>query len=363
MGKNKVFIAAGIFSLLAALWAGLLRLGWYFPVIDPALILAHGPLMVSGFLGTLISLERAVALKKPWTYASPSLTILGSLSLIAGLPFSLSSILICMGSLGLVAIFAVIVRRHPAPYTYTMAAGALAWLVGNLLWAFGWPIYHIVLWWAAFLILTIAGERLELGRIIRLSETSQRQFYILIAVLGAGLFLLLITLDLGTRLVGISLIGLSIWLLKNDISRRTIHQKGLPRFAAMSFLAGYVWLGISGIFALVFGRVTGGYLYDALLHPIFLGFVISMIFAHAPIIFPSVLGLPSRFHPVFYAHLVLLHISLVVRIVGDLVAYQPARLWGGLFNEVAVLVFLMLTVASLLFPQKQPEHVHTKVQV
>jgi hypothetical protein len=232
-----------------------------------------------------------------------------------------------------------------------------------LLWAWGWPIYHLVLWWAAFLILTIAGERLELSRIIRLPETRQRQFYILMALFGAGLVLLLFTLDLGTRLAGLALLGLSIWLLSNDISRRTVRQHGLPRFAAICLLAGYAWLGIGGIFGIVFGSVTGGFRYDALLHSIFLGFVISMIFAHAPIIFPSVLGLPIHFRPVFYIHLVLLHASLVLRVVGDLAMNQPPRLWGGLFNEIAVLIFLGLTAASLLASKTPPEPIREKAAV
>jgi hypothetical protein len=46
-----------------------------------------------------------------------------------------------------------------------MGIGAVAWLAGNLLWLSGWLVAQIVLWWVAFLILTIAGERLELGRI------------------------------------------------------------------------------------------------------------------------------------------------------------------------------------------------------
>ena len=53
-----------VLALLAALWAGLLRLGWRLPPLQPQLAGAHGPLMVVGFLGTLIALERAVALRK-----------------------------------------------------------------------------------------------------------------------------------------------------------------------------------------------------------------------------------------------------------------------------------------------------------
>ena len=48
-------------AFLAAIWGGLLRLGWRWPSLRPGLVVSHGPLMVSGFLGTLIGL---VLLKK-----------------------------------------------------------------------------------------------------------------------------------------------------------------------------------------------------------------------------------------------------------------------------------------------------------
>ena len=57
-------LAVAIAALLAALWGGLLRIGFRWPILHAPLLMAHGPLMVSGFLGTLISLERAVALNR-----------------------------------------------------------------------------------------------------------------------------------------------------------------------------------------------------------------------------------------------------------------------------------------------------------
>jgi metal-sulfur cluster biosynthetic enzyme len=50
--------------------------------------------------------------------------------------------------------------------------------------------------------------------------------------------------------------------------------------------------------------------YDATLHAFFLGFVFAMIFAHAPIIFPAVLGARMAYRPLFYAHVVLLQLTL-----------------------------------------------------
>jgi hypothetical protein len=54
-------LAAGGVALAAGLYAGLLLLGFGLPTPRPALADVHGPVMVLGFVGTLIALERAVA--------------------------------------------------------------------------------------------------------------------------------------------------------------------------------------------------------------------------------------------------------------------------------------------------------------
>ena len=53
-------------ALLFGMWAGLIRLGWVLPVLQPPLPMLHGPLMVCGFLGTLVGLERAVGTGLKW---------------------------------------------------------------------------------------------------------------------------------------------------------------------------------------------------------------------------------------------------------------------------------------------------------
>jgi hypothetical protein len=132
-------------------------------------------------------------------------------------------------------------------------------------------------------------------------------------------------------------------LLRQDIARRTVRQDGLPRFIAICLLSGYLWLGVSGIFAVLFGGVMVGPIYDAMLHALFLGFAVAMIFGHAPIIFPALLNRPVPFRQGFYVHLGLLHVSLLLRMGGDLAAWWPGRQWGGLFNAIAFLVFLANT--------------------
>jgi len=333
-------IALSLLLFLTAIWTGLVRLGWRWPALQPALPIAHGPLMVSGFLGTLIAVERAVALRTRWTYIGPLLTGLGGLSLAMGIRGEIGPVLITLGSLGLLLVFAVIVRRHIALYTVVMAVGALAWLVGNLYWLFGRPVYHVVLWWAGFLVLTIAGERLELGRLTRLSRAVEVAFLGVVALFLVGLLVTIPAFDLGTRLASVGMIALGAWLLRYDIARHTVRKPGLPRYIAICLLAGYVWLLAAGLLGLVYGGTAAGPRYDAFLHAIFLGFVISMIFGHAPIIFPAILGAQVAFHPVLYAHLILLHISLLLRVSADMAGALTLRLWAGLLNGIALLLFM-----------------------
>jgi hypothetical protein len=293
--------------------------------------------MVCGFLGTLIGVERAVALGRGWPYAAPLLSALGALALIIGWP---AAGLMTLASLGLGLVFGAMLQRQAALATGVMALGVVLWLVGNVCWLAGWPLYQAVPWWAGFLVWTIAGERLELSRLLRLSRGSQGAFVLSLGVYLGGLGLSLWHVTAGTGLTGCGMLGLAVWLLRYDIARRTVRQKGLTRFIAVCLLCGYVWLGASGVLSVLYGGVIAGPLYDAVLHTLFLGFVFTMICGHGPIIFPAILGRPVPYHPGFYAPGVLLQASLLARVSGDLLGWAAGRQWGGLLNAGAMLLFL-----------------------
>jgi hypothetical protein len=291
--------------------------------------------------------ERAVALNRPWTFLGPALTGLGGLTLILGLSGPIGPLLLTLGSLALVAVFGLILRIHLANYTLTMAIAALLWLIGNGLWLLRWPVYEVVWCWIGFLSLTIAGERLELNRVLRPAGSVLRLFWLAIGLILAGLGLALVKLAMGVSLAGVGLLALSLWLLRYDIARYTVRKTGLTRFIAVCLLSGYIWLGVGGLLALFFGGVTAGPAYDALLHAILVGFVMAMIFGHAPIIFPAILGKPLNFSALFYSHVVLLHVSLLLRVLGDLMLWSYLRQWGGLLNAVAILLFIFNTIRAV----------------
>jgi hypothetical protein len=339
-------LVLAVTGLLFGMWAGLIRLGWgMLPPLRPVLPALHGPLMAGGFLGVLIGLERAVGTGKPWAYAGPALVALGAGTALAEWPGG--PLLMTAGSSIVMLVLVGLVRLQPALFTVTMALGALAWVIGNVLWWLGWPLPVAALWWMGFLVLTIAGERLELSRMLKLSAWSQRSFVGAIALLGVGVIAGVFDYAGGMALSGLAFLALALWLLRYDIARRRIKAGGQARFTALALISGYLWLGIGAILMILHAGVTAGPFYDAALHSIFLGFVFAMIFAHAPIVFPAVLSLPISFTNRFYIPLVLLHLSLLLRVGGDLLGWWEARLWGGLLNVVVLLAFLLITITSL----------------
>ena len=345
-------------ALVWGIAAGLVRMGWAVPVPHPEHLVLHGPLMISGFLGTVIALERAVAHARAWSYLAPALSAAGVATLLFAPASPVGPALLTLGSAALVAVYAAIALRHPSLHLHAMAIGAVFWLAGNALWLSGWPGFRVVFWWIGFPVLTIAGERLELTRLLPPTRFGRAAFVVIAAALAAGATLASASPSEAPRVAGAGLLALSAWLLRYDIARRTIRLGGLARFTAACLLSGYVWLGAAGALALVHSGEFSGPIYDAVLHAVLVGFVFAMIFGHAPIIFPAVLGGRAVFRPTFYAHLVLLQASVALRVAGDLSlawgdgGWGRGRAWGGALGAAAILVFLQATVRSLRFNEQ-----------
>ncbi len=360
-GRRRGWVApimiSAVVILIAALWSGLVHLGFPLPTGGLSLNEGHGPMMILGFLGTLISLERAVALGAGWAYIGPVAAGLGGLGVLIGLPDGVPAMLVTLGGLVLVAVFVAVHRIQASMHNVVLASGAVCWVVSGCLWLAGWEVYRFLPWMAGFLVLTIAGERLELSRLTGAGAGSRWLFSIAAGIFGAGLVISSFTEVLGVRVAGVGLIALALWLARFDIARRTIRTSGLTRFMAAALLTGYAWLATGGVLWIVLGHMTRAVshqpAYDAMLHAIFLGFVISMIFAHAPVIVPAVLGRPFPYHRWLYLPLALLHLSLLLRLVGgDWLHSQTAWQWGGVFNEVALLLYMGMAVYGLFLSKR-----------
>ena len=341
-------LVLGMLSLVGGVLAGLARLDWNLPAVAANAAGWHGALMISAFLGTVISLERAVALGRGWAYLAPAAAGIGGVALLAGAPLLLTQVLAVAAAAILVAASAQVLQRLIAPFTVILAIGALCWLIGNAVWLAGGARHLAVPWWLAFLVLTIAGERLELNRFLPTPRAAQRLFFGIIGAIIAGALASLREEDAGLTLFAAGLLALAIWLLRYDIARRNARQPGLTGFIAHCLLSGYAWLVVAGLMGLAGGFLPGHPWRDATLHAVGLGFVFSMIFGHAPIIFPAVMRVRIPYHPAFYLPLAVLHASLALRVFGGLGERFPLRSQGGLLNAVALLLFILTLLASVL---------------
>lgn len=333
--------------LLLGMAGGLARIGWNVGPLPPGAVVHHGPLMLAGFLGTLIGLERAVSSHRRWAYAAPILTGVSGIALIADPDGLLARVGIALGSVAFTVVLLVGFPSLRAPWVAVQLVGAASFALGSALFAKQGVVASALPWWTTFLVLTIAGERLELSRILEPPRWALRLLAGIVGVLAVGVVISALHPASAARVVAIAWLGIVLWFARFDLARRSLRREGLPRFMAVALLSGYVWLAISGVLALGFGAPQVGLEYDAILHTLFLGFVFAMIFGHAPAIFPAILGIPIRFRKRFYLHLGLLHLGLAVRVVGDLAAWSEARRWGGLLNALAILLFLINTASSL----------------
>lgn len=310
-------------------------------------MLRHGPLMALGFLGTLIVTERAVGFRYPWLWAGVAASALGTLLLLAGGPERAAGVSFAGAALLVALAFSLhLVRRRDAAGA-AMLLGALAWAVSAGAFAAGVSQPRLALWWAAFLVLTIVGERLELGRFGIRSPFGWSAFVSGLALVVAGALAGFASTEIGAGAAGAGFALLAIWGLRHDIVRRTVRIPGRARFSAAALLAGYAWLGAAAVlWPIAAPTFAGGLRYDAALHALFLGFVLSMVFGHAPTILPAVTGVRLRFTRLFYGHLALLHAGVVVRVLGDLAGEPDLRRVGAELNVAAVLLFLVVTAGA-----------------
>jgi hypothetical protein len=343
-----------IISFLLGGWAALQRAGWQLPTIRSTLTGIHGVLMI-GVFATLISLERAVAISAMfnqiwhWAYSAPLLFALGVFVLIfwGAQPIAKLSLLLGGILLWWAYVYTATKRCYWSFHVYILVWATSLLVIGNGAWVLSAPIFAVVHLWTAFLVVTIISERLELSRVRRLTPLAERVLLIALTIYSLGALFSLANLGVGIRILGIGMIALAVWLFKYDIAGRGIHQSGFTRYIAWCMLIGYAWLGIGGFIAICVGAVYAGFEYDMLIHAVVVGFVFSMIFGHAPLIFPALTGHEIRFTSFFYGCLIILHIAVIMRISGDVAMNFDVRMWASMINAVAVLLFLGLILSHL----------------
>jgi len=347
IAATPVLLALVATCLLTAICGGLLRAGVRLPDMGDEVLLgravvAHAALMICGFLGTVLGIERAVAVKLRAAFIAPIAAGLGGVCLLLGRD-SAGAVLELAAALVFVAVNVVVVRRQRAAHTVLLLAAGLCWFAGNALFAAGQDSGAILPWWFAFLVMTIAAERLEMTRLMRRRPAAQLALYVVLAMMAVGAALSAASTLLGGLVYGISLLALAAWLGAFDIARRTLFAPGLSRYMAICLLTGYAWLAIAGAAWMM--TAIGWPARDLALHALGLGFIFSMIMGHAPVILPAVARVKLRFGLWFYLPLAALHLSLLVRL-GLGLANPQLRAAGALLNAGAIALFAITAVGS-----------------
>lgn len=339
---RRALLIFGAGAAFVAVQAGLARLGFSFGWSQRAPF--HGPLFVVGLFGTVISLERAVAVGHSIALLIPSCFAVAS-GLLLVRP-DLAAWVALGGAVGLVFANLSIVRKQSVPFTWVMLGGSVLLALATMSWAADKPISSVAVGWMGFFVLTIVAERLELSRLVPTPGWARTLVVVLALVDGSASGFGLLGVDGAARVAGASMTLLGLWALRFDVARRTIRQHGLPRYTAIGVLLGAAWLVVSGLTLSVLEVPPAGPRYDAALHALFVGYVLSMVFAHAPLILPSVARIALPMHGVLFVPMAVLQLGLVVRLVGDFTDQFSVRQVGALLNVAALPLFLVCVLIS-----------------
>jgi hypothetical protein len=336
LARRAILIVAALTAAIGVA-GGLARLG--IAGAPAGALERHGMLMVCGFLGTVIGLERAVALERGWAYLAPMSSAAASVVLLCG-HAPVAMILWTTASAVFVAASVAVARRQPVLHTALLVVAALAWLAGNvaLLGGAGGSLEA----WFAFLVITVAAERIELaslGAQAGRARGIRAPIVLIVAAVVAGF----VDRVAGGLAFGAGIAVLGAFMLRHDVARRTLRAAGYARFAAASVLLAYAWLIVGGI-AWIAWAWRGAFM-DLAIHALALGFAFSMILAHAPLIVPAVARARMRFTPLFYIPLGLLHASLALRAASALAGAPLAA--AGLLNAGAIAVFALVVLSRL----------------
>ncbi|MBD3689408.1 hypothetical protein H8R18_07710 [Nanchangia anserum] len=352
-------VLCALVALICGLDAALSRAA--LPALDSDGIVGavHGPLMVHGFLLVVIGVERAIALESGGRrigFIVPAIASVGSVVMAAEIaatswrghllePPVVPGLIWLAALLGLVIVEAALWTRRRDISVLVEIVGVCAWMEGTALWTMRLDTASAVLWWGIGLMLFISGERLDLARLEIGQGLSQAVLWLGIAiVLSAALTL--VSPQIASIPLGALLAILSLVMVRRDVARRAWRLGGTAGFSGIAMLAAWAWLAGVGAAIMVAGLPRSGYAFDALTHAITIGFVLSMILAHAPIIFPAILHHRVAVTVGSWAGLILLHVALLIRVASGMRGIDDAWRFGAALAVGALLVFVVTTMAA-----------------
>lgn len=334
-----------LLGLLTGIFGGWTRLGYLEWDIAGAAS-NHGTLMVGGFLGTLISLERAMVMKNKFWLLFP---LISGLSIPAILWLGWATVgvtFLLISSFGLILVLYFQSLKHPVLYQYIMAVGGVCWFLGNFRLFHSGLLAAAVPWWMGFLLLTIVGERLELSKFLPTPNLAKKGLALILGVFILGIWLPFH--GSGRYLMGLSVLLVSVWLFAFDMAKIASRKPGQFKYIGVGLRVGYLWLFFNGALLIFYSHHP--LFYDLFLHTFFLGFTFSMIWAHAPIILPMVMNMKQKpFHPILWLGWSVFQLSLIGRIASSIMKTPEYRAAFGFINGWSILIMFGLMAGILIF--------------
>ena len=333
-----------LMGLIMGIVGGWIRLGYVaMPVASAAM--SHGLLMVGGFMGTLICLERCMVMKHKGWLLIPLLGLVATAFFLLGYE-TYGMYALTLESIGLFIVLYLQTVKHKLPELALMCLGAVCWIIGNVLVIKTGFVPVGTTWWIGFILMTILGERLEFGKFLPNPRWSKAILYTLLTAFFVGLMLPFH--EGGNWILGVCALFMGLWLLRFDMARISVRKEGYHRYIGLGLILGYIWLALFGLVLCLMD--SHPFFYDIFLHTFFLGFAFSMIWAHAPIILPTVFKRSQHaFHPLLWPFWILFQISLIGRMGSSLLLYPEARSWFGIINGWTVLAMFAMMMGILIY--------------
>lgn len=332
----------------------------------------HGVLMVFGFLGTAISLERAVAYRSGgnkgphWCFCAPLFGGLATVLLpatglvssmvgskqVADLGHLLAGSLWIASMAVLLAIYVALCLRQSSEEVLMQMLAASVGLVGVALWTGHVDAVVLAPMWLMFLVLTIVGERVELARTVFSKPHVEGIVLALCLAVVVASAVQCLRPALGYPFLGLVLAVLLAYMLQHDVALGTWHNSGLTGFMGTCMVSAYAW-GLLAAAVWMFAPVQeGGYWTDMGLHALALGFIMTMVIAHADVIIPSVVRRPMPFHPVLWAPWILVQGGLLLRLSGTVRGAQALWKFGDTVSVIGVLSMLLSDMGLVVFGRR-----------
>jgi hypothetical protein len=342
--KPQMLLPLILLGLVMGILGGWTRLGWSgLPNVTAAI--NHGLLMTGCFMGSLISLERAIVMPSKGWLAVPFFGVLATIAILSGLA-DVGIWLLSLQSTGLVVILYLQASKHKLVEQWVLCLGAICWLVGNIMVIKTGFLPAATTWWIGFILFTIVGERLEFGKFLPNPTWSKYLLYALIVLFFVGM--LVPFHEGGNFVLGGVAFAIGIWLIKFDMARISIKKAGFHQYIGTGLMVGYAWLAAFGMSLLM---LDGHPLfYDIFLHTFFLGFAFSMIWAHAPIILPAVFKKSETiYHPILWWGWSFFQVTLLGRMLAALLKYPEVRQSFGVVNGWTVMGMFVLMASIMVW--------------